>query len=52
MRWHLADDTLAADGEFTFKQSDLGLEPYTGLLGALRVADAIRAKVHIVGVRF
>ena len=42
------EKTLQASGAFSFKQTDFGLEPYSALLGALRVQDEIRARVHLV----
>ena len=48
VRWQQAAGVLQASGEFSFRQSDLGLEPYSALLGALRVADRIDARLSIV----
>lgn len=47
VQWHQDGASLQASGEFTFKQSALGMEPYTLLLGALRVSDDIRARFRI-----
>jgi len=38
---------LTATGEFSFKQSDLGLTPFTALMGALAVQDEMRVKFRI-----
>jgi polyisoprenoid-binding protein YceI len=48
LRWERQDETLRASGEFSFRQSELGLEPYSLLLGALRVADEIHARFVLV----
>ena len=46
--WQRAGNTLQADGEVSFTQTSLGLEPYSLLLGALRVSDGIQAKFRLV----
>ena len=51
VQWQQTDEALQANGEITFKQSDLGLEPYSGLLSALRVADEIKARFQFVAHR-
>jgi polyisoprenoid-binding protein YceI len=51
VRWRQVGDTLAIEGEFDFKQSDLGLEPYSLLFGALRVADVIHARFQLLARR-
>lgn len=51
VRWQLQGEQLSASGAVEFKQSDLGLEPYSALLGALRVADSIAARFEIVARR-
>ena len=48
LQWENQDGTLRASGEFSFKQSELGLEPYSLLLGALRVADEVHARFELV----
>ncbi|MGH8253480.1 MAG: YceI family protein, partial [Steroidobacteraceae bacterium] len=48
LRWEQKDGTLRASGEFTFRQSELGIEPYSLLLGALRVADEVQARFELV----
>ena len=45
--WQRDGCTLRASGEFGFLQSDLGIEPYSLLLGALRVDDEIRARFQL-----
>ena len=44
----LAGDRLLASGEFTFLQSDFGVEPYSSLLGAIAVQDEVRIRFRIV----
>ena len=47
----IAEDELAAAGEFRVAQSFLGLTPFSIALGALRVADELLVRVHIVARR-
>jgi secreted protein with Ig-like and vWFA domain len=51
VQWQLQGEQLRASGAVEFRQSDLGLEPYSALLGALRVADSIAARFEIVARR-
>ena len=46
--WQRTGSTLQANGEFTFTQTSVGLEPYSLLFGALRVSDEIRARFRLV----
>jgi hypothetical protein len=39
---------LVASGELSIKQSDLGLTPFSALLGALQVEDELHVRFHIV----
>jgi hypothetical protein len=48
VHWQRDGCTLQASGEFTFRQSDLGIEPYNLLLGVLRVDDEIRARFQLL----
>jgi polyisoprenoid-binding protein YceI len=48
LRWERQGDTLQASGEFSFRQSEVGLQPYSLFLGALRVADEIQARFTLV----
>jgi hypothetical protein len=48
VQWQRTGNTLQANGEFTFTQSSLGLEPYSLLFGALRVSDEIQARFRLV----
>jgi len=48
VHWQRDGCTLTASGEFTFKQSDLGIEPYSLMLGVLRVDDEIRARFQLI----
>ena len=48
LQWVRQGDTLQASGDFSFNQGDVGLEPYSLLFGALRVADEIRARFVLV----
>ena len=41
---------IEAQGEFALKQSDLGLEPFSVMLGALVVQDELKVKFRIVAV--
>lgn len=51
VQWQQADGELRATGTVAFNQTDLGLEPYSALFGALRVADRIDARFEIVAHR-
>jgi polyisoprenoid-binding protein YceI len=44
----LGANELLAQGELTLKQTDLGLAPFTALLGALAVQDEMQLQFHIV----
>lgn len=48
LQWELKDGLLQASGEFSFRQSELGLEPYSLMMGALRVADEVHARFTLV----
>lgn len=48
LQWERRGNMLQASGEFSFRQSELGLEPYSLLFGALRVADEIHARFVLV----
>jgi len=51
VQWQQAAGELRATGAVEFNQTDLGLEPYSVALGALRVADRIAARFEIVAHR-
>jgi len=40
--------TLEVSGEFPLRQSELGLTPFSAMLGALQVQDEMRVSFHIV----
>jgi len=44
--WH--GDDIIANGEFLLRQSDLGLTPFSALLGALQVVDEMKIRFHLV----
>jgi len=44
----LSASELLADGELSLRQSDLGLTPFTALLGAIAVQDEMHLQFHIV----
>ncbi len=48
VQWQRTGNTLQASGEITFRQTSLGLEPYSLLFGALTVSDEIRARFRLV----
>jgi hypothetical protein len=48
VRYQLAGDTLTVTGETALRQSELGLTPFSALLGALAVQDEMRVRFHIV----
>ena len=43
-----SDGTVEASGEFPLRQSELGLTPFSAMLGALQVQDEMRVSFHIV----
>jgi hypothetical protein len=42
------DGTLEVSGEFPLRQSELGLTPFSAMLGALQVQDEMRVSFHLV----
>lgn len=48
VRYELAAETLTVTGETALRQSDLGLTPFTALMGALAVQDEMRVRLRIV----
>jgi YceI-like domain len=49
--FRLGDGVLSATGEFPLRQSELGLTPFSAMLGALQVQDEMRVRFHIVARR-
>jgi polyisoprenoid-binding protein YceI len=48
LRYRLGNGELTVTGEFPLKQSDLGLTPFSAMLGALQVQDEMHVSVRIV----
>ena len=48
VRYHLTDGELQAAGEFPLKQSELGLTPFSALLGALQVQDEMQVSFKVI----
>jgi hypothetical protein len=48
VRWQLGQGTLDLSGTLTLRQSELGLTPFSALLGALQVQDEMHVTFHIV----
>jgi polyisoprenoid-binding protein YceI len=48
LRYQLAGDTLTLTGETALRQGELGLTPFTALMGALAVQDEMRVRFRIV----
>jgi polyisoprenoid-binding protein YceI len=48
VRWQRAHGTLTVDAEMTLRQSELGLKPFSALLGALQVQDEMQVSLHLV----
>jgi polyisoprenoid-binding protein YceI len=46
--YRFEDSRLIVSGELPIKQSDLGLTPFSAMLGALQVQDELRVKFRIV----
>lgn len=49
--YSLANGELVASGELPIKQTDLGLTPFSAMLGALQVQDEMRVRFRIVARR-
>jgi len=48
VHYALSPEALTVTGEAPLRQSELGLTPFTALLGALAVQDEMHLKVHLV----
>lgn len=48
VRYEPQGDEIAVSGEFPLKQTDLGLTPFSALLGALQVVDEMKVRFRIV----
>jgi hypothetical protein len=48
VRWQLNPGTLDLSGTLTLRQSELGLTPFSAMLGALQVQDEMHVSFHIV----
>jgi polyisoprenoid-binding protein YceI len=48
VKWQRVGTVLRASGEFSFRQTAVGLEPYSLLFGALRVSDEIRVRYQLL----
>jgi hypothetical protein len=48
VRWQLSSGTLDLSGTLTLRQSELGLTPFSAMLGALQVQDEMHVTFHIV----
>jgi len=46
--YRLGDGVLTATGEFPLRQSELGLTPFSAMLGALQVQDEMRIRLRVV----
>jgi hypothetical protein len=46
--YSLENSRLIVSGELPIKQSDLGLTPFSAMLGALQVQDEMRVRFRIV----
>jgi polyisoprenoid-binding protein YceI len=48
LRYEVAGDTVTLTGETALRQGELGLTPFTALMGALAVQDEMRVRFRIV----
>jgi polyisoprenoid-binding protein YceI len=48
VRYEAHGGRVAVSGEFPLKQTDLGLTPFSAMLGALQVVDEMKVRFHIV----
>src|SRR5262249_1996618 len=46
--YSLGNGALVASGDLPIKQTELGLKPFSALLGALQVQDELHVRFHIV----
>jgi hypothetical protein len=46
--YRLSTDTLEVSAQFPLRQTDLGLTPFTAMLGALAVQDEMRVRLELV----
>jgi polyisoprenoid-binding protein YceI len=51
LRYELRGSELMASGELPLKQTDLGLTPFSALMGALQVRDEMQVRFHVVARR-
>ena len=50
LRYDLGAERLSADGELPLKQTDLGITPFSAMLGALQVQDEMLVRIHLVAL--
>jgi hypothetical protein len=48
VRYERSGQSVTASGDFALTQSELGLTPFSAMLGALQVKDEMRVRFHIV----
>jgi polyisoprenoid-binding protein YceI len=48
LRYEQKGEELLADGEFAVRQTELGLTPFSALLGALQVQDEMRIRFRLI----
>jgi hypothetical protein len=48
LQYELTPDRLTADGDLPLKQTDLGITPFSAMLGALQVQDEMHLRVHLL----
>jgi hypothetical protein len=48
LRYRLGNGELTVTGEFPLRQSELGLTPFSAMLGALQVQDEMHVSLRIV----
>ena len=48
VRYQRSGSTVTVDGATALRQSELGLKPFSALLGALQVQDEMQVSVHLV----
>jgi hypothetical protein len=48
VRYQLRLDRVTADGELPIRQSELGLKPFSAVMGALQVQDELHVRFHVV----
>lgn len=50
MQYRIEGKTLQVEGEFSLRQTDFGIKPFSALAGAMQVQDELRIKFHVIAL--